>query len=147
MECEKMYESYISAENICFSRHFGPLEGGAGFSAIISSLESNPCPSQLKALCSDYREVTGVTLHSTDRAYGAGIKRKFASLGQQLSFSCVVNILNPENVAANELLAERTRRLAFSFCAETIKDVYSVTDALKLLGLPADYRIEYPAKN
>ena len=76
-------------------------------------------------------------------------KRKFAELGQQAESISVLRLYDPENVAINEILYERESRVRSPYDHLKLKfnRVYSVPDALKALGLPTDYRIEYPAKN
>ena len=144
-----MHQGYISDERIFFSRHYGDFDGGEGFKAFLSALEANPSAAQIKAVCFDLRDVTSVTLDETDRANGAFFKRKFAELGQQAESISVLRLYDPENVAINEILYERESRIRSPYDHLKLKfnRVYSVPDALKALGLPTDYRLEYPAKN
>ena len=58
----------------------------------------------------------------------------------------IVRIYNPENVAVNKMLLERDVRVAAPFFdLDAIINVESLPEALKVLGLPADYRVEYPS--
>jgi hypothetical protein len=143
-----MYQIYVSDEDVCFSRHCGNFTGAEGFKAILSFLEANPSVAQIKAVCFDLREVTSVTLGGTDRSNASFFKRKYMEFGQQIESTSVVRLYNPENVAINEILYERESRIRspFEYLKLKIDRVYSVPDALKALGLPADYFIEYPAK-
>jgi hypothetical protein len=139
-----MYQAYISNDSIMFIRHYGTYEGAESATAILSTLELNPIATQVKGVFFDVREVTDVSLEDTDRAQKAFLLRKLASYGQKVSLASLVAVVNPENVVANKTLAERNRRVKGAiFDFETIKGVYSVPEALKILGLPADYCIEY----
>ena len=143
-----MYQSYISDEDILFTRHYGKYEGAEGFVAILSVLAENPNAARLKAVCLNLSAVTSVTLESTDRAYASFFLQKLASYNQGVSGMLFVRVFDPVNVVINELIDERDQRLnRHLFNLENVANVHSVPDALKALGLPADYRIEYPAKN
>jgi hypothetical protein len=142
-----MYQSYISDESILFVRHYGTYEGAEGFTAVLSTLKSYPNVTQLKAVCSDFSAVTAVTLHDTDRAYGTYLIGELTSYGQDVNSVFFVRVINPDNVAVNEMIAERNRRLTSHLIdLEAICQVYNLPDALKELGLPVDYCIEYPAE-
>jgi hypothetical protein len=131
-----------------FTRHYGKYEGAEGFVAILSVLAENPNAARLKAVCIDLSAVTSVTLENTDRAYASFFLQKLASYNQGISGMLFVRVFDPVNVVINELIDERDQRLnRHLFNLETVANVHSVPDALKALGLPADYRIEYPAKN
>jgi hypothetical protein len=140
-----MYQSYISDEGILFIRHYGTYEGAEGFIAILNTLESNPTAAQLKGVCLDQSAVTAVTLHDSDSAYGHFLLSEIMSYDQEINPVCIVRIINPENVAVNEGIAERNKRLTSHLIdLENIYLVSSVPEALKMLGLPVDYGIEYP---
>ena len=58
-----------------------------------------------------------------------------------------MRVYEEENVAINKVLRERDERTAGSFLdLDSIVEVYNVPDALKALGLPADYRVKYPSE-
>jgi hypothetical protein len=142
-----MYQSYISDESILFVRHYGSYEGAEGFTAILSTLESYPNAAQLKGVCLDASAVTAVTLHDTDRAYGTHFLSKLVSYGQDINSACIVRVINPDNVAVNEMIVERNQRLTSHLInLETIYLVYNLSAALTELGLPVDYCIDYPAE-
>ena len=141
-----MYAAYISDEDILFTRHYGKYEGAEACAAVLSTLATNPNAARFKALCIDLSAVTSVTLEDTDRAYASFFRQKLASYNQGLSGTLFVRVFDPVNVALNELIDERDRRLnRHLFNLETVAKVHSVPDALKVLGLPADYRFEYPS--
>ena len=143
-----MYQSYISDEDILFVRHYGCYDGAEACAAVLSTLAANPNAARLKAVCFDLIDVTSVTLEDTDRAYASFFLQKLASYNQGVSGMLFVRVLDPVNVVINELIDERDQRLnRHLFNLENVANVHSVPDALKALGLPTDYRIEYPAKN
>ena len=143
-----MYQSYISGEGIVFARHYGHFEGAEGFKAFLSALEANPPVTQLQAVCVDLRDVTAATLEDSDRANVTFFKRQFARYGQQLDSMLLVRVKNAKSVAINKIFLERDARTAGPFLdLGAAVTVYSAPEALEVLGLPADYRIEYPAKN
>ena len=140
-----MYAAYISDEDILFTRHYGKYEGAEGFVAILSVLAENPNAARLKAVCIDLSAVTSVTLENTDRAYASFFLQKLESYNQGVSGTLIVRVHDPVNVVLNEPIAGRDQRLnRHIFDLETIAKVYSMPEALKILGLPADYRVEYP---
>jgi hypothetical protein len=58
-----------------------------------------------------------------------------------------VAIINPEAVDVNNTLVERNRRVkAAIFGFAMFEMVFSEPDALGILGLPVDYRIEFSAE-
>ena len=143
-----MYQSYISAEGILFARHYGYYEGAEDLKAFLSALEANPPVTQLQAVCVDLRDVTAATLEDSDRANVTFFMRQFARYGQQLDSMLLVRVKNAKSVAINKILLERDARTAGPFVdLGAIETVFSASEALEVLGLPADYRIEYPAKN
>ena len=143
-----MYAAYISDEDILFTRHYGKYEGAEACAAVLSTLAENPNAARLKAVCLNLSAVTSVTLESTDRAYASFFLQKLASYNQGISGMLFVRVFDPVNVAINELIDERDQRLnRHLFNLENVANVHSVPEALEVLGLPADYRIEYPAKN
>ena len=143
-----MYQSYISDEDILFVRHYGCYDGAEACAAVLSTLAANPNAARLKAVCFDLIDVTSVTLEDTDRAYASFFLQKLASYNQGVSGMLFVRVFDPVNVVINELIDERDQRLnRHLFNLENVANVHSVPDALKALGLPADYRSEYPAKN
>jgi hypothetical protein len=140
-----MYQGYFTDEDILFVRHYGNFEGSEGLEAIASILEANPPAAQVVAVCIDYRPVTAATLFDTDRANVNLFARHFESYGQRLGSFLLVRIYEEENVAINKVLRERDERTAgFFLDKNSIVEVYNLPDALKALGLPADYRVEYP---
>jgi|TARA_B110000908_G_scaffold96744_1_gene114315 hypothetical protein len=142
-----MYQGYFSDEDILFVRHYGDYEGAEGLEAIASALEANPPTVQINAVCIDFRAVTAVSLDDTDRANVNFYKRRFESYGQRLGSFLLVRVYEEENVAINKVLRERDERTAGSFLdLDAIVEVYNVPDALKALGLPADYRVKYPSE-
>lgn len=143
-----MYAAYISDEDILFTRHYGKYEGAEAFVAILSVLAENPNAARLKAVCIDLSAVTSVTLENTDRAYGSFFLRELERFNQDIKSIRVVRVMGPLNYAVNEMIAERNQRITSHLVnLETWVAVYSVPEGLKALGLPIDYRIEYPAKN
>ena len=143
-----MYAAYISDEDILFTRHYGKYKGAEGFVAILSVLAENPNAARLKAVCVDLSAVTSVTLENTDRAYGSFFLRELERFNQDIKSTRVVRVMGPLNYAVNEMIAERNQRITSHLVnLETLVTVYSVPEGLKALGLPIDYRIEYPAKN
>jgi hypothetical protein len=140
-----MHQSYISDDLLVFIRLYGILEGAEGFKALLSTLESNPTATQLKGVCFDARAATHQTLDDTDRANGSFLASILASYGQDINSLCLVGIFNPENVSVNKIILERNERFVTPLVGpKAFQVVYSVPDALKALGLPVDYCIEYP---
>jgi len=143
-----MYAAYISDEDILFTRHYGKYEGAEACAAVLSTLAANPNAARLKAVCIDLSAVTSVTLENTDRAYGSFFLRELERFNQDIKSTRVVRVMGPLNYAVNEMIAERNQRITSHLVnLETLVTVYSVPEGLKALGLPIDYRIEYPAKN
>ena len=142
-----MYAAYISDEDILFTRHYGKYEGAEACAAVLSTLAANPNAARLKAVCLNLSAVTSVTLESTDRAYASFFLQKLESYNQGVSGTLIVRVHDPVNVVLNEPIAGRDQRLnRHIFDLETIAKVYSMPEALKILGLPADYQVEYPPK-
>jgi hypothetical protein len=140
-----MYQAYISDEGTIFVRHYGTYEGAEGFSAVISIVESSTDTPRIKGVCLDIQAVTDVSLHDTDRANATFLARKLAGLDQQISSICIVQVYDPENVAINKIFVKRDRLLVNPILdSKTIQRVPSMPEALKALGLPVDYCIEYP---
>jgi hypothetical protein len=143
-----MYAAYISDEDILFTRHYGKYEGAEACAAVLSTLAANLNAARLKAVCIDLSAVTSVTLENTDRAYGSFFLRELERFNQDIKSTRVVRVMGPLNYAVNEMIAERNQRITSHLVnLETLVTVYSVPEGLKALGLPIDYRIEYPAKN
>ena len=143
-----MYAAYISDEDILFTRHYGKYEGAEACAAVLSTLAANPNAARLKAVRIDLSAVTSVTLENTDRAYGSFFLRELERFNQDIKSTRVVRVMGPLNYAVNEMIAERNQRITSHLVnLETLVTVYSVPEGLKALGLPIDYRIEYPAKN
>ncbi|MFT7472505.1 MAG: hypothetical protein ACI8XU_002403 [Kiritimatiellia bacterium] len=140
-----MYESYISDEEIIFVRHYGTFRGAESLAAILSTFESNPPKSQIKGAFFDLRDVTSADLSDTDRAYGSFFTDKLSSYGQSMNLDNIVSIYDPENVELFATMSERNKRLSGRFMdIDNMQRVYSLPEALKILGLPADYCIKYP---
>jgi len=84
----------------------------------------------------DVSAVTTVTLHETDRAYGAHFLSNLVSYGQDINSACVVRVINPDNVAVNEMIAERNQRLTSHLIdLETMYIVYVPARCLKRIRL------------
>jgi len=142
-----LYQSYISDDGVMFIRHYGAYEGAETFTAALSTLESAPGVGQLKGICVDVRELTHATLDDSDRARGLFLLRKLESYNQDISLISKVAITNPEAVDVNNTLVERNQRVkAAIFGFAMFKTVFSEPDALGILGLPVDYRIEFSAE-
>ena len=142
-----MYQSYISDDGVMFIRHYGAYEGAEAFTAALSTLESAPGVGQLKGICVDVRESTHVTLDDSDRARGIFLLRKLESYNQDISLISKVAITNPEAADINKILVERNQRVkAAIFGFVMFEMVFSEPDALGILGLPVDYRIEFSAE-
>ena len=142
-----MYQSYISDDGVMFIRHHGAYEGAETFTAALSTLESAPGVGQLKGICVDVRESTHVTLDDSDRARGVFLLRKLESYNQDISLISKVAITNPEAADINKILVERNQRVkAAIFGFVMFEMVFSEPDALGILGLPVDYRIEFSAE-
>ena len=142
-----MYQSYISDDGVMFIRHHGAYEGAETFTAALSTLESAPGVGQLKGICVDVRESTHVTLDDSDRARGVFLLRKLESYNQDISLISKVAITNPEAADINKILVERNQRVkAAIFGFVMFEWVFSEPDALGILGLPVDYRIEFSAE-
>ena len=142
-----MYQSYISDDGVMFIRHYGAYEGAETFTAALSTFESAPGVGQLKGICVDVRELTHATLDDSDRARGLFLLRKLESYNQDISLISKVAITNPEAVDVNNTLVERNQRVkAAIFGFAMFKTVFSEPDALGILGLPVDYRIEFSAE-
>ncbi len=142
-----MYQSYISDDGVMFIRHYGAYEGAETFTAALSTLESAPGVGQLKGICVDVRELTHATLDDSDRARGLFLLRKLESYNQDISLISKVAIINPEAVDVNNTLVERNQRVkAAIFGFVMFEMVFSEPDALGILGLPVDYRIEFSAE-
>lgn len=130
-----------------FIRHYGAYEGAEIATAVLNTLESAPGVGQLKGICVDVRESTHATLDDSDRAIGLLFLRKLESYSQDFSLISKVAIINPEAVDVNNTLVERNRRVkAAIFGFAMFKKVFSEPDALGILGLPVDYRIEFSAE-
>jgi hypothetical protein len=115
-------------------------------SAALSTLESAPGVGQLKGICIDVRESTHATLDDSDRER-VFLLRKLESYSQDISLINKVAIINPEAVDVNNILVERNRRVkAAIFGFAMFEMVFSEPDALGILGLPVDYRIEFSAE-
>jgi len=142
-----LYQSYISDDGVMFIRHYGAYEGAETFTAALSTLESAPGVGQLKGICVDVRELTHATLDDSDRARGLFLLRKLESYNQDISLISKVAIINPEAVDVNNTLVERNQRVkAAIFGFVMFEMVFSEPDALGILGLPVDYRIEFSAE-
>lgn len=142
-----MYQSYISDDGVMFIRHYGAYEGAETFTAALSTLESAPGVGQLKGICVDVRELTHATLDDSDRARGLFLLCKLESYNQDISLISKVAIINPEAVDVNNTLVERNQRVkAAIFGFVMFEMVFSEPDALGILGLPVDYRIEFSAE-
>ena len=142
-----MYQSYISDDGVMFIRHYGAYEGAETFTAALSTLESAPGVGQLKGICVDVRESTHATLDDSDRARGVFLLRKLESYNQDISLISKVAITNPEAADINKILVERNQRVkAAIFGFVMFEMVFSEPDALGILGLPVDYRIEFSAE-
>jgi hypothetical protein len=140
-----MYQSYISDDLLAFIRLYGIVEGAEAYEALLSTIKSHPPTAQLKGVCFDLRAATHVTLVDSDRAKGSFLTSVLASYGQDINSLCLVDILNPENVSVNKIILKRIERVATPILGpKAIQVVYSVPEALKALGLPVDYCIEYP---
>ena len=141
-----MYQAYVSDDGILFPRHFDRYVGAEVFVASLEVLAGRPQKTKPKGMCIDLSGVTHATLDDSDRALGAFMQRKIQSYGMDLSRLQIVRIYNPENVAVNKMLLERDVRVAAPFFdLDAIVNVESLPEALKVLGLPADYRVEYPS--
>ena len=140
-----MYQAYVSDDGILFTRHFDRYVGAEVFVASLEILTGVSQKRKPKGMCIDLSGVTHATLDDSDRALGAFMQRKIQSYGMDLSRLQIVRIYNPENVAVNKMLLERDVRVAAPFFdLDAIINVESLPEALKVLGLPADYRVEYP---
>ena len=142
-----MYQSYISDDGVMFIRHYGAYEGAEIATAVLNTLESAPGVGQLKGICVDVRESTHATLDDSDRAIGLFRLRKLESYNQDISLISKVAITNPEAADINKILVERNQRVkAAIFGFVMFEMVFSEPDALCILGLPVDYRIEFSAE-
>jgi hypothetical protein len=140
-----MYESYVSDEDMLFIRHYGAFKGAETLAAILSTFASNPPKSQIKAALFDFRDATSADLSDTDRAYGSFFTDQLFSYGQSMNLDNIVSVYDPENVELLATMSERNKRLSARFMnIDTMQRVYSLPEALKILGLPADYCIKYP---
>ncbi len=130
-----------------FTRHYGIYKSAEIIVAMKNVLKGNSLAGQLKGVCFDVSAVTDASLDDTDRANVNFYKRRFESYGQRLGSFLLVRVYEEENVAINKVLRERDERTAGSFLdLDSIVEVYNVPDALKALGLPADYRVKYPSE-
>ena len=140
-----MYQAYVSDEGILFIRHFDNYMGAEVFTACIKTLENKTPATSLKAVCIDLTDVTSVTLDDTDRALGAFMLRKIQSYGLDVDSLSIVRVYKAENLTVNKTMQERDARVAESIIdVDAIVHVHSLPEALKVLGLPADYQVEYP---
>ena len=146
-ESLNIYQAYINEDDIMFIRHYGKFEGAESFNALLATLASNPGAAQLKAVCFDYRAVTEATLEDSDRANDYYLLKKLTSYGQNVYNFNLVRVIDAANVVVNDILRERNRRVAnASANLESFDEVFSMSDGLKALALPADYCIEYPTE-
>jgi hypothetical protein len=128
-----------------FIRHYRAYEGAERIKAFLFTLESNRTATQLKGVCFDFRAVADVTLRDSDRSYTAFLQGKLANYSHDTDSIVLVQIFDPENLAINEIIVERgQRQTTANIKIGSLARVYNVPDALKALGLPADYCIEYP---
>ena len=140
-----MYQACVSDEGILFIRHFDNFVGAEVFSAALNTLKNYPNAAALKAVCIDLTDVTNVTLNDTDRALGAFMLRKIQSYGLDVDSLLIVRVYKAENLTVNKTMQERDARVAESiFDLDAIVHVHSLSEALKVLGLPDDYQVEYP---
>ena len=140
-----MYQACVSDEGILFIRHFDNFVGAEVFSAALSTLKNYPNAAALKAVCIDLTDVTSVTLDDTDRALSAFMLRKIQSYGLDVDSLLIVRVYKAENLTVNKTMQERDARVAESiFDLDAIVHVHSLSEALKVLGLPDDYQVEYP---
>ena len=140
-----MYQACVSDEGILFIRHFDNFVGAEVFSAALNTLKNYPNAAALKAVCIDLTDVTSVTLDDTDRALSAFMLRKIQSYGLDVDSLSIVRVYKAENLTVNKTMQERDARIAESiFDLDAIVHVHSLPEALKVLGLPADYQVEYP---
>ena len=141
-----MYQSYIG-DDIMFIRHYEKFEGAESFSAVLSTLASNAPNGQLKGVLFDFRDVTYATLNNSDRAYGEIFVRKLEHYGQDISLIRIVSVYDPENAALFDMVTDRNQRLSIKMIdLQNFQRVFSHPAALEILGLPADYCIEYPTE-
>ena len=139
-----MYQACVSDEGILFIRHFDNFVGAEVFSAALNTLKNYPNAAALKAVCIDLTDVTNVTLDDTDRALGAFMLRKIQSYGLDIESLSIVRVYKADNDTVNKTIQERDVRVADPiFDLDAIVHVHSFPEALKVLGLPADYRVEY----
>ena len=142
---KNIYQPYISDEGIIFVRHYGTCEGAEGFTALLSALESTPNIPKINGVLLDTRAVIDMSLEDTDRANASFLMKKLQSYGQMTTSVTPVLIYDPENVRVTKILLERDQRVSDPIAdLLTIQRVSNPADALKILGLPADYRIEHP---
>ena len=140
-----MYQACVSDEGILFIRHFDNFVGAEVFSAALNTLKNYPNAAALKAVCIDLTDVTSVTLDDTDRALSAFMLRKIQSYGLDVDSLLIVRVYKAENLTVNKTMQERDARVAESiFDLDAIVHVHSLSEALKVLGLPDDYQVEYP---
>ena len=140
-----MYQAYVSDEGILFIRHFDNYMGAEAFTACLKTLENKTPATSLKAVCIDLTDVTSVTLDDTDRALSAFMLRKIQSYGLDVDSLLIVRVYKAENLTVNKTMQERDARVAESiFDLDAIVHVHSLSEALKVLGLPDDYQVEYP---
>jgi hypothetical protein len=139
-----MYQSYID-DDIMFIRHYGKFEGAESLAATLSTLESNAPNGQLKGVLFDFRDVTYATLDNSDRAYGEFLASELKHYGQDISLVRIVSVYDPENTALFDMVTDRNQRLSLQRTdLQNFRRIYSHPEALEILGLPADYCIEYP---
>ena len=144
---KNIYQPYISNEGIIFVRHYGTYEGSEGFAGLLSALESTPSILKINGVLLDTRAVIDISLEDTDRANASFFMKKLLSCGQMTTSVTPVLIYDSENVRVNKILLERDQRVTDPIAdLLTSQRVSNQADALKILGLPADYLIEHPSE-
>ena len=112
---------------------------------MLSALESTPNIPKINGVLLDTRAVIDMSLEDTDRANASFLMKKLQSYGQMTTSVTPVLIYDPENVRVTKILSERDQRVSDPIAdLLTIQRVSNPADAPKILGLPADYRIEHP---
>lgn len=112
---------------------------------MLSALASTPNIPKINGVLLDTRAVIDISLEDTDRGNVSFLMKKLQSYGQTTTSVTPVLIYDPENVRVTKILLERDQRVTDPIAdLLTIQRVSNPADALKILGLPADYRIEHP---
>ena len=114
---------------------------------MLSALESTPNIPKINGVLLDTRAVIDISLEDTDRANASFFMKKLLSCGQMTTSVTPVLIYDSENVRVNKILLERDQRVTDPIAdLLTSQRVSNQADALKILGLPADYLIEHPSE-